>query len=171
MKVHHSRGFSLVEMLVVVGLVGVLSLVSVPAFMNYQRTSQIRAATRVIAQDLRNCRQLAITRNLLVRFEITGTNQYKTFQSADNGTTWTALPISGGIANSRTLEQRSIDIAGSFSDSDSDSLKDLDFRSDGTVDQSDTTITLTTKWTQSSINKVVITISTTGQVKSTASKV
>ena len=171
MRHRHSRGFSLVEMLIVVGMIGVLSLVSVPAFMNYQRTAQVRSATRTVAGDLRNCRQLAITRNLLVRLEVTGTREYKTFQSTDAGKTWSALPIQGGIANTRTLESTISIASPSFNDSDSDGLPDLDFRSDGTVDQGNTTITLNTKWTQSSINKVVVTISNTGQISSVASKV
>ena len=37
---HSSRGFSLTEMLVVIALIGVFSLISVPAFINMRNQSK-----------------------------------------------------------------------------------------------------------------------------------
>src|SRR5688572_27022547 len=88
----NSRGFSLAEMLVVVAIIGMLSLVSVPAFINYQRTMKLRGAVRTLNSDIRNCRQMAISRNVIVRMEL-GADRYQTFMSSDNGVTWQRLPL------------------------------------------------------------------------------
>jgi prepilin-type N-terminal cleavage/methylation domain-containing protein len=57
------RGYSLAELMVVVAIIGIFSLVTVPAFMKYQQSSQIRASTRQMNADFRAARQRAITRN------------------------------------------------------------------------------------------------------------
>src|SRR6476660_1782581 len=94
-----SGGFSLIEMLVVVAIIGVLSLISVPAFMNFRRTADFKAGMRNFTTDLRNARAAAISNSYDVRCEIQlgsiSLKQYKFFSSRDNGTTWTALQLPG----------------------------------------------------------------------------
>lgn len=50
------------ELMVVVAMIGVLSLVTIPAMTNFSRMNAIRAATREFNSDLRAVRTLAITR-------------------------------------------------------------------------------------------------------------
>ena len=58
-------GYSLTELLVVVAIVGVLSLISVPAFINSKNQNTFRADLRNFTNDLRRhgpvreCRELA----------------------------------------------------------------------------------------------------------------
>lgn len=62
------RGYSLVEMLVVVGMIGIFSLVTVPPMLSYMGQIRVRSATRLLNGDLRAARQRAITRNNPVAF-------------------------------------------------------------------------------------------------------
>jgi prepilin-type N-terminal cleavage/methylation domain-containing protein len=98
-RTSRSAGFSLVELLVVVAIIGTLSLIGVPAFMNFQRQNQLRSAMRTIATDLRNARTIAAREQFDVRitFEPSGTDDDKariySFESSRNGTTWTSMNI------------------------------------------------------------------------------
>lgn len=56
-------GYSLTELLVVVAMIGILSLVSVPQFMNFYRASKMRTAMRQFTSDVRAARQRAITQH------------------------------------------------------------------------------------------------------------
>lgn len=62
------RGYSLVELLVVVAMIGMFSLVTVPPMLSYMGQIRVRSATRLINGDLRAARQRAITRNNPVAF-------------------------------------------------------------------------------------------------------
>ncbi len=55
------NSFTLVEILVVLGIIGVLALIGVPAFRVYQPSLQLSGAVRELATDLRYAEQLAIT--------------------------------------------------------------------------------------------------------------
>lgn len=56
-------GFSLAELTVILAVIGALLTLSLPAFISYYRTSQVRAAASVIAAYINQGRQLAIQRN------------------------------------------------------------------------------------------------------------
>lgn len=58
-----SGGYSLIEMLVVVAIVGIMSMVSVPMFMNFVRSNKMKSTMRQFMTDLRTSRQRAITEN------------------------------------------------------------------------------------------------------------
>lgn len=72
-------GFTLLEILVVVGIVMLLSALALPAIMNYFRTYQIRAATQQVASEIQTARNKAIARNVNfgVVFIVTSTTQYR----------------------------------------------------------------------------------------------
>jgi prepilin-type N-terminal cleavage/methylation domain-containing protein len=86
-----SGGYSLAELLVVVTIIGLLSLVSVPAFMNYRNTAKLKGSMRQLVADLREARQRAITQNrpTLISFRTgAGNITYRNFDGtvADDGT-------------------------------------------------------------------------------------
>ena len=58
-----NRGYSLAEMLVVIAIIGIMSMVSVPMFMNFVRSNKVKSAMRQFTNDLRASRQRAITQN------------------------------------------------------------------------------------------------------------
>lgn len=180
MKRRSSRGYSMVEILVVIAIIGILSLVTVPMFMNFQRRNAVRSALRSFTSDMRSFRQHAITKNAYVRVQFEGEREYVPYQSRDFGTTWTPLLIgqAGTGSGRRTLPETIAFRANTYNDSDTtaDGLLDVDFRPDGRVGDFDTTsaatpgtITLRTEW-KDILNEVVVEISTTGQIKTTESK-
>ncbi|HPR65147.1 MAG TPA: prepilin-type N-terminal cleavage/methylation domain-containing protein [Thermoanaerobaculia bacterium] len=56
-------GFTLVEMLVVIVIIGVIVLIAIPQFRNFYVSYKVRTATRMIQADMRSARQTAATRN------------------------------------------------------------------------------------------------------------
>lgn len=175
----NSRGYSVVEMLVVVAIIGILSLVTVPSFINFQRRNAVRSALRSFTSDIRSFRQHSITKNAWVRVQFEGERDYVAYQSRDFGETWTELKLgqAGEGTQRSTLPQTIVFRANTFNDSDAtaDGLKDLDFRPDGRVGDFNSanavtsgTITLRTDF-EDILNTVLVEISTTGQIKTTES--
>ncbi|GAC1437759.1 MAG: hypothetical protein NVSMB68_09680 [Thermoanaerobaculia bacterium] len=97
------RGYSLVELLVVIAIIGILSLISVPAFMNFRRAGEFKAAMGTFTTDLRNARAASISNSFDVRVELPTTGSkdqnYFFYWSRDNGKTWTPLTLPGSVMN------------------------------------------------------------------------
>ena len=178
-KQRNSRGYSVMEILVVIAIIGVLSLVTVPAFMNFQRRNAVRAGLRSFTADIRASRQYAITKNAMVRIQFHGGREYRIWQSTDNGTSWQAAPVGAGGENAthiRTLPEAMVFSANTYDDSDTtaDGRPDIDFRYDGTVgdfkngEVTNGTVTLKTNWKDIK-NTVLVQVSNTGQIKTTES--
>ena len=123
-----SRGYSLTEMLIVVAIIGIISLVTIPNFVQMYRSNRLGASMRQIANDLRYARQLAVPRRTDVRLSFrsgTGQRGYQVVQRNPGTTTWTTV-------KSRDIEQTCSLLAGSnFTDLNADSKIDIEFRSNG----------------------------------------
>jgi prepilin-type N-terminal cleavage/methylation domain-containing protein len=69
-------GYSLVELIVVVAIIGVLALVTVPAFMSNYQSSKVKSAMRSFTSDLRSARALSIVHGHEVKISFkAGANQ------------------------------------------------------------------------------------------------
>jgi type IV fimbrial biogenesis protein FimT len=79
-----SRGFSILEMMVVVVVIGVLLAVAVPSFQTYLQNLQIRSAAEAIVAGLQIAKNEAIRRNVNVQLAM------------DTGTTWRITLVSDG---------------------------------------------------------------------------
>ena len=55
------RGYTLIEALVAVGIIGMISLIAVPNFMNYYRAGRIKTSLRQFTSDVRAARQIAVS--------------------------------------------------------------------------------------------------------------
>jgi prepilin-type N-terminal cleavage/methylation domain-containing protein len=56
-------GYSLAEVLVVIFIIGILSLVTIPAFMNYTHSSRLNTSLRSVTGTIRSARSLAVTKH------------------------------------------------------------------------------------------------------------
>jgi prepilin-type N-terminal cleavage/methylation domain-containing protein len=94
------RGYSLTELLVVVAIIGVLSLVTIPGFINMYRARKLRTSLTKVANDLRGARQAAVSHSSTVRMAYAENGRaYYLYESTDEGATWNALG-----ANPRMVE-------------------------------------------------------------------
>lgn len=82
-----SRGFTLIEFVIVIAILGVMSLVAWVAIWNPIDNFRLNAATAKVLSDMRYAQHLARTRNgwYGIRFQANPTNQYNVYQT--DGTT------------------------------------------------------------------------------------
>lgn len=92
-----SRGYSVIELLIVVTMIGILSLISVPAFLNYRKSNFLKGSLRNFTADTRAVRQYAISQSRLAKIEFgtgdTTKRGYNFLESSDNGVTWARFTL------------------------------------------------------------------------------
>ena len=77
MKIRKNNGFSLIELIIVIALIGILAAIAAPNFTRYRDNSNLKEAARDISSDIQLYKQRAIAEN--VRYRITfnsGANNY-----------------------------------------------------------------------------------------------
>ena len=91
------RGFSLPELMVVVGIVAVLAAIGLPTLLSYYRASTLTAGAQELQAILNTGRQLAIGRNRWVCVEQGGTQVRLRPSTAQdcNGNPWTGAGTDG----------------------------------------------------------------------------
>ena len=67
------RGFTLVEVIIAIAVLGILLMVGVPSMSEWLQNSQIRTAAEIMAQGLQAARAEAVRRNTSVRFSLVDT--------------------------------------------------------------------------------------------------
>ena len=171
-----SRGFSLAEMLVVVAIVGLLSLISIPAFINFKNSNTFKSTLRVFINDLRYARQYAITHTVKVRVELdapgnqTTSKNYRLYFSDDNGATWSNLAAPGATGNQKTLP-KSVWIDSATNIPTTASQPQIVYSPNGTValSGSPASVVLGAVWKKMAYDRYTIEFSPSGQLKSTGS--
>ncbi len=90
MKVKNISGFTLLELMIVICIIGILSVIAIPNFITWRNNSQFNGAVNTLAGDLAAAKQSAIQDNAPVVITFTGIG----YTIVDNG---------GGILRTRTL--------------------------------------------------------------------
>jgi prepilin-type N-terminal cleavage/methylation domain-containing protein len=78
------KGFSLIELLTVVTIIGVIMLIAIPNFAGMQRKARINAATQQVAQDLRQIRERALSSGGTYTIAIADAHTYRVTKSDGN---------------------------------------------------------------------------------------
>jgi prepilin-type N-terminal cleavage/methylation domain-containing protein len=184
MQHRRNAGYSLSEVLIVVAIIGVLSLITVPVFMNFQRAGIFKSAMRTVSTDLRSARANAIKTSSDIRVEfITGTEgpttkEYRAYSSTD-GVTWVAMSprrafTSAGADGTGDMVKRLsgpvwMEGFSNLTDIGTDGKPDIVFHPDGTANVAGVAangyITLATNWTNIFTNRYNIYVTRSGQVK------
>lgn len=129
------KGYTLIEALVVVAIVGIVSLVTVPNFMQYMRSAKLKNGAREFAIDLREARQKAVTQYHPTKIGIksgAGQSQYiiadgEYDSSAAGGIAWT-------ISSTEDFEPTVYFSTTNLTDSaDADTWIDIVFLPNGTI--------------------------------------
>lgn len=82
-------GFTLSELLVVVGITGIVAMTALPVFVNVLQTQQAKGAAQELVTLLNQTRQLAISTNSRYRVEIDlNNNRLRFARSMDGGATY-----------------------------------------------------------------------------------
>lgn len=91
-----AKGFSLVELIVVVALIGIITAIATPSFMDWRRNVEYRAAARDIVSMMREAKARAISTNRehRVEFDVDG-RRYRLVQGSRAADTpvagWTTI--------------------------------------------------------------------------------
>ena len=101
-------GYSLVEMLTVIAIVGTLALVTVPAFMTYMQSNKMKSSMRQFTTDLRSARQRSISQGqqVLLTYGAGASSRTYDFYQGDkpfNSTTWTKAALPEALKTTRRL--------------------------------------------------------------------
>ena len=94
-----SRGFSLVELLVVIALISIVTAFAVPAWQNYRTNTDLKTAAREIMADIANAKQRAVAENLdvyRVTFNVGGNSYALTRTDGVTTGTWSKSMSSYG---------------------------------------------------------------------------
>ena len=102
-------GYSLIELVITVGMILVVTTWAMPSFLNYLRSSRVQAGARAVSAYLNEGRQLAIRTNAPVCVaHTTSTMQFKTSTCA--GAVIFAAGLVGASGNVRLPENISLSI-------------------------------------------------------------
>ena len=95
MLMKKTKGFTLLEIMIVMTIVAILSVVAVPGFLSKMPERRLRAAAREVYSNLQQARLLAIKENQVKRLRIVtaGTGSY--YLDDNNNSVWDAPPEKG----------------------------------------------------------------------------
>lgn len=98
-----AKGFTLVELIIVVTVIAIISAIAVPSFQTWLESSRIRNAAAATLNGMQKARGEAIARNRNVEFVITGTTSSWTVRLADGTVLDTRLDSEGSQGVVSTL--------------------------------------------------------------------
>lgn len=95
---HRPRGFAMVEVMITVGIIGILLALGAPSYVTWTNNVQIRTASDGVLNGLQLARSESVKRNAHVRFTLTG--------GADGLTSWGVGCVNVTAACPATIQAR-----------------------------------------------------------------
>lgn len=89
------RGFTLGELLAVIGVIAIVSILAVPSILSYWQSSTLEAGARELATAVNRGRQLAVSRNTTVCVQLSGANITMRTVVCGTGTLYTGPETDG----------------------------------------------------------------------------
>ncbi|MBM4314039.1 MAG: prepilin-type N-terminal cleavage/methylation domain-containing protein [Deltaproteobacteria bacterium] len=87
MKILEKSGLSLMELMIVIAIMGIVSAIAAPNFLNYMAERRLSGAARMVMSDLLAARAKAVSMNQKVKISYVSTHTYGIWNDADsNGT-------------------------------------------------------------------------------------
>lgn len=98
---HHDRGFTLVELLIAITLLGVLLALAAPSFGAWIRNTQVRTVAETLQNGVRTAQAEAVRRNRQVLFYLTNDEPGLGATPAANGLNWVMrwVPLAGDVVD------------------------------------------------------------------------
>lgn len=88
------KGYTLVEVCIVLALLAIISTLAIPAWQNYSSNINLKTAAREVMSDLLNARQRAIEENInTYRLTFNVANNNYTLSRTDTGITYWTKPL------------------------------------------------------------------------------
>jgi type IV fimbrial biogenesis protein FimT len=78
------RGFTLVELMITISIIGILGLLVVPGILNYLPAYRVNSAAKSLATEMNLVRMRAIAHNRVHRVAFTGTQEIQIWEDDDN---------------------------------------------------------------------------------------
>jgi prepilin-type N-terminal cleavage/methylation domain-containing protein len=81
------KGFSLIELMVVIALIAIMAGIAVPNFQTYMKNRRLSGAASQLFVDLMNARMQAVSQNMKIIVSLENNHQYKIIRDLNgNGT-------------------------------------------------------------------------------------
>ena len=87
MKIFKKYGFTLVELMIVLAIMGIVSAIAAPNFMHYMAERRLNGAARMVMSDLMAARMKAVSINQKVKVSFGSNHAYEIWNDADNNGT------------------------------------------------------------------------------------
>ncbi|MDH4302821.1 MAG: GspH/FimT family pseudopilin [Nitrospira sp.] len=96
---HHQRGFTLVEMMIVVGIISLVSMLGVPNYISWNARHQLRQASAEIQNQLSFARVSAMSRNSVVSVSVSASSGKVVLSATDASGASVVQPVAlpGGV--------------------------------------------------------------------------